>query len=237
MPRNSLQRKPPPFWAYGGHLELEIKLLGTAQSLDQVRESALFRALAARPPSIHHLHNIYYDTPARWFAAQALTLRVRTDGDRHTQSLKSRIEARNGMFQRWELEHEVSSTVPDMALLRGVLAGFAPAELFADIVPAFETRFTRTQWEIEAPCERSDEVGRIAVAFDLGAIAAGAHLEPIAEIELELISGPESALRALAARLVDLHPLKYGRSSKAQRGYRLADRVLCPVDADQRPDN
>lgn len=226
MPRNSFQPPPlAPNWAESGHLELEIKLLGTADRLDRIRESTFIEAIAASPPSVRHLHNVYYDTPDRWFAAHALTLRVRSDGGKYTQGLKARFEATNGVFRRWEVEREVFSAEPDINLLKTLLAGSAPAETLARIAPIFETRFTRTQYNVDSRGDPFDTASQIAVAFDVGAIVAGARMESIAEIELELIAGPEDALRALAARLMEMSPLNYGRSSKAQRGYRLVNQA------------
>lgn len=224
MPHNSAQRRPPaPHWTDNGQLELEIKLLGTAAILAEAQESAFIKALAAGPLSVRKLHNIYYDTPTHWFAAHGLTLRVRADGDRHIQGLKSRVGARDGVFRRWEIEHEIASAAPDIALLKAAMAATAPNETFADLAPVFETRFIRAQCEIDTPTKRSEGAQRIAIAFDTGSIVAGARIETIAEIELELISGSEEGLREMAARLTDLYPLQYGRASKAQRGYRLVD--------------
>jgi len=63
---------------------------------------------------------------------------------------------------------------------------------------------------------------RIEVAFDVGRVVAGEKEAPVAEIELELIHGPSSALWRLARELHDIAPLHVERSSKAARGYRLA---------------
>jgi triphosphatase len=223
MPETSPDTPAAPRWADSGHQELEVKLLGTPQILQQVREGPLIRALAVSPPVTRTLVNVYYDTPARWFAAHALTLRVRSDGERHVQGLKSRTEARNGLFRRWEWERAIPSAAPDMTLLAAVLADGFSIPLPAGIAPAFETRFTRIECELEVPCKRGLEIGRIAVAFDEGAIVAGRRVAAVAEIELELLSGPEEALTDLGSLLVASYALRPGHTSKAQRGYLLAD--------------
>lgn len=206
-------------WGADAHLEREIKLLGTADLLDEVQRSALIRTYATAPSSTRSLHNIYYDTPGRWLAAHALTLRVRSDGKKFVQGLKSRIEAHNGLFRRWEIESEITCYSPDITLLKAVIAPPPPSYGFSDIAPIFETRFTRTQVDVETAAGGSGDFSRIAVAFDAGTLVAGEHSEAIAEIELELISGPEAALRSLAANLVETYPLQYGQASKAERGY------------------
>lgn len=223
MPDTLPHTAAAPRWADSGQQELEVKLLGTPLILQQVREGPLIKALAVSPPATRTLVNVYYDTPARWFAGHALTLRVRSDGERHVQGLKSRTEAHNGLFRRWEWERTIPSASPDMALLAAVLDDGLSLQLPAGIAPAFETRFTRIECELEVPCKRGREIGRISVAFDEGAIVAGTRVAPIAEIELELMSGPEEALTDLGSLLVASYALRPGHASKAQRGYLLAD--------------
>ncbi len=213
-------------WPDGCHQELEVKLLATPALIARVRESAVIQELAVRPPSTLALVNIYYDTPSRWFAAHDLILRVRSDGQRHILGLKSRGEARQGLFRRWEIEHVVASPRPDMAMVAGILADGFAMEAPADIAPLFETRFTRIEFALDVPGGPDGDAGRVALAFDEGAIVAGARTETIAEIELELVSGPEAALTELAGRLVAGYGLRYGGASKAHRGYRLADEAL-----------
>lgn len=63
---------------------------------------------------------------------------------------------------------------------------------------------------------------RIEVVFDTGLIVAGERHDPIAEMELELLSGPPQALFDLARELQSKAELTLAFESKAERGYRLA---------------
>lgn len=218
-------------WPEGGHQELEVKLLATPALLALVREDPMIQDFAVRPPVTLALVNTYYDTPTRWFAAHHLALRIRSDGQRHILGLKSRDEAQQGLFRRWEVERSVPSPHPDMAMVTAILADGFALETPADIAPLFETRFTRIEFALDVPGRPGEDPGRVAVAFDEGAIVAGHHSEAIAEIELELLSGPEAVLTGMAARLMETYSLGYGRASKAQRGYRLADAGRAPAAA------
>ena len=98
------------------------------------------------------------------------------------------------------------------------------ATALRDAAPAlhalFRTDFSRTLWRVAiggATVEAAVDVGEIVVQTQ-----SDTRREPISEIELELIDGPEAALATLAAELQQALPgLAPENISKAQRGYRL----------------
>ena len=101
----------------------------------------------------------------------------------------------------------------DDAMLAADLMALRPA-----LQPLFATDFERQRWVLE------HDGARIEVALDQGRIhMPGTDLSaPLLELELELLSGPEEALMALADVLrqtpqgpVTLTP---SNASKAQRG-------------------
>lgn len=205
-----------------GHLELEVKLLAAPEVLRRVLESSLIRRQAIKPAVTQSLVNTYYDTPAHWFMRNDLTLRVRWDGERWIQGLKLRIEAKGGVFRRLEWEQQIPSATPVADVIAGGPNGLAVTNEIAAAMPVFETRFTRVNELLEP---QDSDGAQIAVAFDEGVIVAGTRSEPIAELELELISGSETALTRLAGALAETFNLRPGHASKAQRGYRLAGRT------------
>jgi inorganic triphosphatase YgiF len=88
------------------------------------------------------------------------------------------------------------------------------------LIELFRTNFTRTLWQL--PCNGAT----IEAAIDQGEVLAevdgDSRRAPILEIELELKSGDEAALHALADELRAHVPgLSPDNISKAQRGYRL----------------
>ena len=76
----------------------------------------------------------------------------------------------------------------------------------------YTTSLIRRQVEIEA------HGAVVEVAFDRGAISAGALSEPVCELELELKSGAPSALATLGQEGVSAHGLWLSTLSKAERG-------------------
>jgi inorganic triphosphatase YgiF len=150
-----------------------------------------------------------------------VALRVRRQGERFIQTLKTRGQSIDGLHQRGEWEWDLASEHLDPSLLG---ADIWPTELAAPdqmtLVPVFTTDFTRRLWWL------TFDGAEIEVALDLGEVvcdcADGRHLtDPISELELELKSGPADALFALAQRLAEQVELQPGDISKAQRGYRL----------------
>lgn len=188
--------------------ELELKfqlgpgaleaLQGAAFPMDQAKTS--------------QLHAIYFDTPSHALRDGAFSLRVRRKGDTYVQTLKHR--AVGGLFERDEWETQVPG--PDLDL--GALAG-TPAEAAigdAAFAPAFTVEVER-RVHLWIHGET-----RIEVSFDTGLIVAGDRQEPVAEMELELLSGKPQTLFDLARDLLGKAPVTLSFESKAERGYRLA---------------
>ncbi|MFN9847997.1 MAG: CHAD domain-containing protein [Alphaproteobacteria bacterium] len=187
--------------------ELELKF-----QLGQGAYEALVEFFSAYPSSVSELHAIYFDTRDHALRDEGFSLRVRRHGERYVQTLKHR--AAGGLFERdeWEIE------VPGAALDHEAL-GFTPVSrvVGADVLDAaFSVEVERRQllWT-----HGDDE---IEISIDLGWIVADDRKEPIAEIELELLSGSPASLFALAEKLQPAADLTLSFESKAQRGYRLA---------------
>lgn len=165
------------------------------------------------------LCNVYLDTPARELAKAHAALRLRRKGEQWLQTLKTAGDSQGGLATRHEWENPVAGEAieldafPDEA--RTLLAPLADR-----LAPVFRTDFVRRTWLVE------EGGARIEAALDTGRIIAGAHEEPIQEVELEWLSGDQShaadTLHALARRLQAVAPVTPSDLSKAARGYRLA---------------
>ena len=82
-----------------------------------------------------------------------------------------------------------------------------------ELQPVFSTDFQRATWQL-APAPGV----AIELALDRGAVCCAGRQDPICEVELELISGPTSALFDLALALqadLPLHPQVASRPSAA----------------------
>lgn len=205
-------------------IEREIKLTLPA---DQV--SAATRWFVARTGNAGQpvpLANIYFDTPDLTLARSKSALRLRHTPDGWLQTFKTAGNASSGMHSRHEWEMSVSGEALEIdALLQAcdeptvaaALRGAAP-----DLIELFRTNFTRTLWQV------ASNGATIEAAIDQGDVLATVNGEarqaPILEIELELKSGDEAALHALAEELGrNVQGLAPDNISKAQRGYRLRE--------------
>ncbi|MGY2047142.1 CYTH and CHAD domain-containing protein [Methylobacterium sp. JK268] len=163
------------------------------------------------------LTSVYFDTEDRRLREAGYTLRVRHDGARHVQTVKS-AGTGAGLFDRAEWEWEVAGAEPDLEPLGETpVAGLLGRK--SVLRPLFSATVSRSV--------RSVEHGgsRIEVALDRGRIAAldGAsdRIAPINEIEFELKGGTSADLFGLARDLGASVPLRLGVLTKAERGYAL----------------
>jgi len=199
-------------------METELKL-----SLHQQDVPALLaHPLLAAPAKAQRLLNTYFDTPALDLKQRRMAVRERLAGDQWLLTVKTAGKSENGLSRRQEWEAPTTPGALDFATL------VDDAKLAADLMalrsqlqPLFRSDFERHSWVV------SYAEARVEVALDSGHVTVpGTALnEVILELELELLSGPESALHALANALrqsprgaVALTP---SDASKAQRGLAL----------------
>ena len=162
--------------------------------------------------AVSQLHAVYFDTLTHALRDGGFSLRVRRKDDIHVQTLKHR--AAGGLFERDEWEHTVSGPDLDLEALVDTPARACIGD--ASLAPAFTVEVERRThiW--------TKGRARVEVSFDTGLIVADGGQEPIAEMELELLAGPPSALFGLARELQAKAALTLSFESKAERGYRLA---------------
>jgi inorganic triphosphatase YgiF len=203
-------------------VETELKLRGDPELLLQLWQAPPLRRAQAAPPRVKDLENVYYDTADLRLRKRGLAFRIRRDGARFIQTVKTGDTAASAVLSRGEWEREVPSLEPqpdlvDDPAIRAALGLLLPGELR----PIFTTRVHREVMELNG----TDSLGRLKVieaAFDRGEIEAAGAREALAEIELELIEGPPGALFDLALALQDISPTRIETRSKSARGYALA---------------
>lgn len=186
--------------------EIELKFLippeAAAETLAQLKGEGAVRQLDAT----------YFDTPGHILRKAGFGLRVRDGEGGRKQTLKS--ASAGGVFSRGEWEEQIAGPDPDPdALSRTPAAAMLAGQTLA---PVFTTRVQRTV--------RLVEVGgaTIEAALNQGELLAGGRKAPVCELELELKSGPASALFDLARDVARHAPLRLSLVSKAERGYGLA---------------
>jgi inorganic triphosphatase YgiF len=200
--------------------EVELKLCGAPEALKSLFDSAAINARATGRGASKRLENVYYDTADQRLRARGLAFRVRKDGRKYQQTLKSN-DAGGLVAYRGEWQTPLASAEPDLALLpleagevlRGVVSEGALRSLFT-------TRVRRQTRRLATGGNGS--AGVVEAALDLGVIEADGRQQPIAEIELELIEGSPAALYDLALELDAESHLQVETRSKSVRGYTLA---------------
>tara|TARA_R110002126_G_scaffold15570_3_gene63702 strand:+ start:6590 stop:7525 length:936 start_codon:yes stop_codon:yes gene_type:complete len=166
------------------------------------------------------LLNAYFDTSDNWFRQHDMGLRTRQKHGNFEQTIKLAGQQHGALQARPEFNVPVQGITPELAAF--------PPEIWPDntdidrlqqqIAEIFRTDFVRQSWQLHY----EDSV--LEVVYDSGEVIAGSKNEPISELELELLSGPASALFKVAAQLLSALPVRTGWLSKAARGYLLANK-------------
>ena len=186
--------------------EIELKFLIAPEA-----SSEILARLEGRE-AVRQLDATYFDTADHALRKAGFGLRIRDGENGRKQTLKS--ASSGGVFARGEWESAVVGPEPDRALLDKTPA--AKAVDGAALVPVFATNVRRVTRLIE----RDGAV--IEAALDQGELLADDRRAGVSELELELKSGPASALFDLARDLAVHASLRLSLVSKAERGYALA---------------
>ena len=199
-------------------METELKLSLNAADLPLL----LAHPLLTTGGHKQRLLNTYFDTPDLALQQRRMAVRERLAGEQWLLTVKTAGQSQNGLSRRQEWEGPTSpgtlqfdTLVDDPALAQDLMA------LRPSLRALFCTDFERQRWLI------AHAGAQIEIALDQGRIhVPGTVLrEPILELELELLSGPESALMTLAEvlRQTPQGPLTLvpNDASKAQRGMML----------------
>ena len=202
-------------------METELKLSLQAQDLPRLLAHPLLVTASDR----QRLHNTYFDTPDLALQQARMAVRERLAGEQWLLTVKTAGQSAGGLSRRQEWE---GPTTPGALAFDTLVDDTALCQMLMTLRPQLQamfcTDFERQRWVIV------HEGARIEVALDQGCIhVPGTALsEPLLELELELHSGPESALLALAdvLRQTPQGPVTLAPSdlSKAQRGMALWER-------------
>ncbi|MBL8832931.1 MAG: CHAD domain-containing protein [Rhodospirillales bacterium] len=203
--------------------EIELKLAVPSDALSKLARDPRLKALVGGGGTRRHLRTTYFDTPDRRLLSAELALRVRREGRRRIQTLKTSAHPTLGLLARGEWEREIVGERPvlDDAWLAEIgdkeaRKLLAKSKVRARLTPMFSTDFRRHSWRIR----RAGSV--IELAIDKGTIEGPEGLSPISEVELELKSGDPGELYGLAREIVGIVPAVVESRSKAERGYALS---------------
>ncbi|MGF1477259.1 MAG: CHAD domain-containing protein [Geminicoccaceae bacterium] len=199
-----------------GDREIELKFSVPLEQANDAFWAPLGRRLGRSGSK--QLENTYFDTPDRRLMKRRVGLRIRKSGDRLLQTLKDEGDG----IARFEWERPVRSKSPELDAVADEEARARLGFLLAsELEPVFETHFERKSREIEVRGDNG-QAAIVEVCRDLGAITTRDAGSEIAEIELELKSGPAHLLFDAALKLVAACDARIETRSKAARGYALA---------------
>ncbi len=200
-------------------MEIELKLLLAPRDLRRLRRDPRIKALQQGRASTRRVHSIYYDTADHALLRAGLGLRLRSDGRRWLQTLKTEGQSAAGLHLREEWEWPLPGEALDFGLLATTPQAkvFRAARLRAALGPVFATDFRRTRVRL------GFADGSLAeLCLDSGEVRSGRRAAAISEAEIELLAGSPVRLFELALELAERLPLRLGHASKAERGYALA---------------
>jgi inorganic triphosphatase YgiF len=197
------------------HKEIEVKLELAPATLLSLKKIPLFQTIKAAPKRASQV-SVYFDTDKHNLRQKGLMLRVRREGRRYTQTIKSTTNS--GLFERDEWETEIAGREPDLNQANGAV----PRPLLSKKVrrrlkPLFETRVRRTVYPVV------DGERAIALAVDRGTIETGTRSQRLCEIEIELERGTPGVLFDVARELTLALPARLAVKSKSERGYEIVD--------------
>ena len=194
--------------------EIELKLDCAGPDLTALAAHPRLQAAAAAEPEL--LVTTYYDTPDRDLQAAGLTLRVRTKGGRHIQTVKAG-SGDVGLFNRAEWETEIAGETPDPA----AWADTAAEPILRKADAPLERLFSTVVMRREIPIEQGPS--RILVTLDEGRVEAANGDAPLCEIELELQEGDQADLFLVAQALAETVPLRLSVRAKSAVGFALLE--------------
>lgn len=192
--------------------EIELKLELDPDNLPLIRQDPLF---AHSESYSADQVTLYYDTPETKLKKHGLTLRVRSAGGRFIQTVKP-ITDSVGLIAREEIECEVRSLKPNLAVLSGhpIRALLSNGEA-KRLKPLIRYDVNRTS------CRTERRGGSMQLDLDHGSVTAGGRREEFAELEFELIDGEPASLIMAARHLSDHVPVRLAVLTKAERGFML----------------
>ena len=179
--------------------EIELKFLLDELTSSELGARVKALKLANGRPKTRTLRSIYLDTPEHALKKAGIALRLRRDGRRWIQTVKTKAELHGGLSQVGEVENPAPGgrlcleAIPDAAVREEVVRRVNGAPL----QPVCETVIRRSASELSL-----EDGTRAELAIDVGEIRAGERSAELREVEIELIEGSPGGLFDIAHRAV-----------------------------------
>src|SRR5262249_39172924 len=162
--------------------EVELKLSVPPQRLSRLPRNAFVRSLRRGHARRQHLTSVYFDTKDFALYRSGMVLRVRSEGERRTQTLKISAESGAATQSAHEIQPEIPTAQPELAGIDEEETRARVAAVVGDrpLEPLVETRIGR----IVVPLQVAES--DLLLTLDEGEIRAGHDVMPLSEAELEL---------------------------------------------------
>jgi adenylate cyclase len=193
--------------------EIELKLYCSPDEIARVGTHPLITSGAEI--GLKRLDNTYFDTPDLALHQEGIALRIRSTPTEQLQTVKCVAQSVAGLSARPEWETPYAGAF-DFSAVTAPKVRTLLEERRSSLVPIFTTSFERRTWRINV----SRKIA-LWVMVDSGYISSGDRLQPISEVELELVQGEPEDLLDFATALATHLPLVPHDVSKAERGYQL----------------
>ncbi len=201
-----------------GRTEFELKFSASPADVAGLVHGAFIASVAAKGGHWERLSSTYYDTPDRLLAAQRLSLRLREEAGGLVQAVKARGHT---ITERTEYETEITHHAAFPAetgehAIDKLIGTLEPA--LAPVAGTTVDRWAAVVRHRGAELELTIDLGRAECRDEAGR----AFTAPLAEVELELISGEPAHVFAFAQLLAKNAPLRYCALSKLDKAQRLS---------------
>lgn len=196
--------------------EIEMKLkVPDEETMRQVLQDPALQEFMLDPPQVKHMSSVYYDTPNGDLTARKWTLRRRQEGDQVIVAMKTaNVSSDIGVFSRseWQCaEDSVEDAIP-MLIDQG-----APPELKNVLKGQTLVEHCRAEFDRTSTYLYMEEGTRIEMVGDVGELRCGDRVEPLCELELELLFGGAESLPPVCNRLAEEYGLTAEGHSKYER--------------------
>ena len=173
-------------------LEQEIKLQVVNDNIIDLAAIDWLKPFWQSEPVVQQLVSTYFDTPDLYLIKHGVGLRLRKVENQWLQTVKCTGQVQDGLHQREEWEHALSSDKFDLIQLKQTpLADMIDDEkIWPKLQSVFTTDFERQTIQLEL----ADNT-LVELAYDRGEVRTDNSAVPIHEIELELKTGSVAILK------------------------------------------
>lgn len=200
------------------HTEVELKLGGSEKDLAAFEKAVVRLSGGTAKWRREKLSSRYYDTvDLRLFGRHAV-LRVRRSSKGYVQTVKAAGSEAGAVMSRAEWEQPVAGAKPDLEALPGEARECVGLLLEGELKPVVDVDVVRRKTVIRRERSFGGEA-EIEAVIDQGTVKAGGKSEPIAECELELLTGDPRDLFEAALELCKGTRLHVVMEAKSSRGY------------------